>query len=792
MHRLDYLYLGRSRNAQWLDSGKGLLLASLMTAAALGCGAQPTATPDTTGDNNAQASGLDGTQVPFRWLGGSHDPVFAYPPGGIYKNGPTVHVASPTPGVQIFVTTDGTNPKNSATRQQVTDTIKIDTSTLLKMTALYASGRYSDVEDEIYIVTRPPRVDPLPPGAVDRPQIGALGRVKVPMPKQLPFFVKDKGAAIALGKALFWDQQVGSDGVQACASCHFNAGADSRSKNQVNQGTLATDDDGNPIPPVFKVGGGGPNLQLTPANYPFHRLSDPNDRHSDVLFDTMNTTSSQGVYMSNFLTIFAGVVPDLRDFVSDPVFNVANLTVRRVEPRNTPTMINAVFNYRNFWDGRAQFEFNGMNPFGDRDPALDDAHKKSGFLVRARNGKLMKTHVLIDNSSLASQAVGPVLSPFEMSAGNRTFPAVGYKMLAPSRVPLYGQDVAADDSVLGPYVAPGGQGLKVGYADLVRAAFREEWWNAPGFGIKANADGTADIVPWSGGGFDVGEYTPMEWNFSLFWGLAVQLYEATLIADETPFDQFMSGDDDALTEQQQRGLVLFQGKGHCSNCHGGPEFTNASVANVQNQKIERMEMGDGNLAVYDDGFYNIGVRKTHNDIGVGGLDPFGNPLSMSRLSQDGDQQDRNVTVDPHERVAVDGAFKAPGLRNVELTAPYFHNGGQLTLRQVVQFYNRGGDFADENKKDLDPDIENRNMTEHEIDDLVAFLKSLTDERVRYQKAPFDHPSLLLSNGHPIDQFQVVPDPAMPIDAMDYGAAEKLKIPAVGAGGSADPQKKFLE
>jgi len=50
-------------------------------------------------------------------------------------------------------------------------------------------------------------------------------------------------------------------------------------------------------------------------------------------------------------------------------------------------------------------------------------------------------------------------------------------------------------------------------------------------------------------------------------------------------------------------------------------------------------------------------------------------------------------LQPNERVAVDGAFKTPGLRNVELTAPYFHNGGQLTLEQVVDFYNRGGDFA---------------------------------------------------------------------------------------------------
>ena len=60
----------------------------------------------------------------------------------------------------------------------------------------------------------------------------------VPLPKNLDDFIKDREAAVQLGKALFWDMQVGSDGVQACASCHFHAGADNRSKNQVNPGLL--------------------------------------------------------------------------------------------------------------------------------------------------------------------------------------------------------------------------------------------------------------------------------------------------------------------------------------------------------------------------------------------------------------------------------------------------------------------------------------------------------------------------------------------------------------------------
>src|SRR5688500_14967461 len=74
-----------------------------------------------------------------------------------------------------------------------------------------------------------PRV-PDPPLAADLRELpGDLRAASVPGPSNLGDFVRDPGMAIALGKALFWDMQVGSDGVQACASCHFRAGADPRS-----------------------------------------------------------------------------------------------------------------------------------------------------------------------------------------------------------------------------------------------------------------------------------------------------------------------------------------------------------------------------------------------------------------------------------------------------------------------------------------------------------------------------------------------------------------------------------
>ena len=85
-------------------------------------------------------------------------------------------------------------------------------------------------------------------------------------------------------------------------------------------------------------------------------------------------------------------------------------------------MINAVFNHRNFWDMRAQNLFNGVNPFGDRDP--------DAFVYSAANPlSPARVKVLLDNSSLASQAVGPPTNRFEMSADGRTFPDVGRSLM---------------------------------------------------------------------------------------------------------------------------------------------------------------------------------------------------------------------------------------------------------------------------------------------------------------------------------------------------------------------------
>lgn len=172
---------------------------------------------------------------------------------------------------------------------------------------------------------------------------GPLRAHMAPEPPKLWEFVRDKKAAIALGKALFWDQRVGSQGM-ACASCHFQAGADPRVKNQLSPGLLADDPT---FQPTGGGGAGGPNYTLRKADFPFHRKVDPtkNDSASgNTLFDTNDVASSQGVALARFLgatydpaTGEHTAIEDDTDV--DEVFKVAAQKVRRVEGRNTPTVI---------------------------------------------------------------------------------------------------------------------------------------------------------------------------------------------------------------------------------------------------------------------------------------------------------------------------------------------------------------------------------------------------------------------------------------------------------------------
>lgn len=147
--------------------------------------------------------------------------------------------------------------------------------------------------------------------------LGPLSSATIPEPANLNEFlvtdkktgVVDKAPAIALGKALFWDMQIGSDGIQSCASCHFHAGADPRSKNQLAPALLRVNADGTANPDQ-KIELGGLDYTLKPGDYPFHKLADPSDRNSSVLSDINDITSSQGVTSAKFVDVVPGKAED--------------------------------------------------------------------------------------------------------------------------------------------------------------------------------------------------------------------------------------------------------------------------------------------------------------------------------------------------------------------------------------------------------------------------------------------------------------------------------------------------
>jgi cytochrome c peroxidase len=195
---------------------------------------------------------------------------------------------------------------------------------------------------------------------------------------------------------------------------------------------------------------------------------------------------------------------------------------------------------------------------------------------------------------------------------------------------------------------------------------------------------------------------------------------------------------------------------------------------------------DGN--VIDKGFNNIGLRPTDNDLGVGASDAFG-PLSHSkRRFPDGAPLGQNFDgAAVTKGFGVEGAFKIPSLRNVALTAPYFHNGDTHSLREAVLLYSRGGNVAPITQTDGVP-IEPLGVpiiSSDEADAVVAWLESLTDERVHVASAPFDHPQLFVPNGHTGDANFVE------LTAHGFAKDQMLEIPMTGAGGGV-PLPGFLE
>jgi len=188
---------------------------------------------------------------------------------------------------------------------------------------------------------------------------------------------------------------------------------------------------------------------------------------------------------------------------------------------------------------------------------------------------------------------------------------------------------------------------------------------------------------------------------------AIAAFERTLVQRDTPFDNFMNGDKTALSEAQLRGKALFEGKANCIECHNGALFTDQKFYNLGIPRAERWSR---------DGLTQITFRFEQYAKGV--------TQKMYRTIKD----DAGLYYRT-KQTADKGKFRTPSLRYTLYTAPYMHNGAFFDLREVIEFYNEGGgtnEFAKNKTKLIKP----LDLSDEEMDDLEAFLESLSGDEIK--------------------------------------------------------------
>ncbi len=189
----------------------------------------------------------------------------------------------------------------------------------------------------------------------------------------------------------------------------------------------------------------------------------------------------------------------------------------------------------------------------------------------------------------------------------------------------------------------------------------------------------------------------------------------TLISGDSPYDRYYAGDESALTEQQKNGLRLFNSERfECFHCHSG---VNLSISYRDHETTD----GTITFPFFNTGLYNVDGQGSY-------------PLFNQGLYE--------LTGNPNDR----GRFRPQGLRNVAVTAPYMHDGSIATLREVLAHYARGGRLIEDGPNAGDGSlnplksglIRGFDATDQEIDDVIAFLESLTDQTF-IENAAFSDP-----------------------------------------------------
>jgi len=184
---------------------------------------------------------------------------------------------------------------------------------------------------------------------------------------------------------------------------------------------------------------------------------------------------------------------------------------------------------------------------------------------------------------------------------------------------------------------------------------------------------------------------------------AIASFERTLLTLDAPIDRYLAGDKTAISASAQRGWDLYNAKARCNTCHGRidvlPLFT-------------------------DDLFHNIGVGVQKTDFNtvsrkVAAMAQSGASIDELALTDEAASELGRFLVTRETKDL--GAFKTPQLRNIALTPPYMHDGSEKTLRDVIEYYDRGGN----DNPYLDGGMRPLGLTDQEKADLVALLETFT-------------------------------------------------------------------
>ncbi|HVW29515.1 MAG TPA: cytochrome c peroxidase [Polyangiaceae bacterium] len=382
-----------------------------------------------------------------------------------------------------------------------------------------------------------------------------------------------------LGKFLFWDEQMGELDSMACGTCHrsFAGGSDPR-----------TNDPGAHLP--------GPDGVLDP---------EPTPPTSDDI------RGAQGVLACASPSMVTGTSP-------------------QVTTRKPPSYFDAMFNPRNFWDGRAgdcnAGDGNLGGCFYDPDSLVLDAHAKpliAGSLDPVTNRMV--------GAALEAQSVGPPVNPKEMSCSDQTWAKLEAKLTQVT--PLHYAKAGSIPQDMKDFAAQ-----YPTYPKMFAQAF--------GSTAKLNASDPDDVIN------------------SRRIAFAIATHERRLTSDQTPFDRWVAGDDSALTAQQLRGYQAFMGVGRCQFCHPPPLFTDSAFHNIGFHKpswdsgrsaitLQSSDLGKFKTPT----LRNVGLREQYGLLHEG--DGPGHDLNSILLLYKQGGQRTDPDIEP---------FIDPGLLAVPLTA----------------------------------------------------------------------------------------------------------------------------